>query len=44
VYVVTGGTGAYSHLTGYGTVGMTLVPAPVPFGHPPMGTITLAFS
>jgi hypothetical protein len=44
VYTVSGGTGAYSHLTGYGTVGMTLMPAPAPLGHPPMGTIAFLFS
>jgi hypothetical protein len=44
VYVVTGGTGAYSHLTGYGTLDTTLTPAPVAFGHPPTGIIALTFS
>lgn len=44
VYSVSGGTGAYSHVTGYGTVGMTLLPAPVAFGQAPAGTITLRFS
>jgi hypothetical protein len=44
VYSVTGGTGAFRHLTGYGTVDMHRVPAPVSFGHPQTGTITLTFS
>ena len=44
VYSVTGGTGAYRHLTGYGTVGMTLRPAPVAFGQPPVGAVALTFA
>jgi hypothetical protein len=43
VYSVTGGTGAYSHLTGYGAIGMSLVPAPVPSGHPSSGSIFFRF-
>jgi hypothetical protein len=46
VYSVSGGTGAYSHLTGYGTVGMTFVNQLPPVGvHPGVsGTFVLAFS
>jgi hypothetical protein len=44
VYSVTGGTGTYSHVTGYGTVAITQIPAPVAFGQPPTGVINLAFS
>ena len=44
VYAVTGGTGDYGHLTGYGTVGMHLTPAPVAFGQPPAGAVALTFS
>jgi hypothetical protein len=46
VYSVSGGTGAYSHLTGYGTVGMTFVNQLPPVGvHPGAGgTFVLAFS
>jgi hypothetical protein len=44
VYVVSGGTGSYSHLSGYGTVGIALSPAPVAVGHPQTGSIALTFS
>ena len=44
VYSVTGGTGDFSHLSGYGTVGMHRTPAPVTFGQPPAGTVALTFA
>jgi hypothetical protein len=44
VYTVTGGTGAFQHLGGYGAVGLRRIPAPVVFGHPPVGTVILTFS
>ncbi len=44
VYAVSGGTGDYSHLSGYGTVGLRLTPAPVAFGQPPVGAVALTFS
>ena len=44
VYAVTGGTGDYSHLSGYGTVGLHLTPAPVAFGPPPVGAVALTFA
>jgi hypothetical protein len=44
VYTVVGGTKAYSHLSGYGTLGVTLTPAPVDFGHAQHGSVALNFS
>ncbi len=44
VYSVTGGTGDFGHLSGYGTVGMHLTPAPVAFGQPPTGAVGLTFA
>jgi hypothetical protein len=43
VYSVSGGTGAYQHLSGYGVVGLTIMPAPIAFGFPPEGLFTLRF-
>jgi hypothetical protein len=44
VYSVTGGTGAYRHLGGYGVVAMHRIPAPTAFGQPPRGVVSLTFS
>jgi hypothetical protein len=44
VYVVTAGTGAFSHVSGYGAVGMIRHPAPTAFGQPPSGVISFTFS
>ena len=44
VYTVSGGTGDYSHLSGYGTVGLHTTPAPVAFGQPPAGAVALTFA
>jgi hypothetical protein len=44
VYTVSGGTSDYSHLSGYGTVGLHLTPAPVAVGHAPAGAVALSFS
>ena len=44
VYSVTGGTGDYSHLNGYGTVGLHTTPTPVAFGQPPVGAVALTFA
>jgi hypothetical protein len=45
IYTITGGTGAYSHAKGYGTIDVTLRPLS-PAGAPPnysSGALTLAF-
>jgi hypothetical protein len=44
VYTVTGGTGAFVHLNGYGVVALQRIPAPTAFEHHPTGVITLNFS
>ena len=44
VYSVTKGTGDFRHLTGYGSVAIQRTPAPVAFGQPPFGRVTLSFS
>jgi hypothetical protein len=44
VYTVTGGTGDFVHLSGYGIVALQRIPAPTAFGHHPTGAITLNFS
>ncbi len=43
VYAISGSTGAYQHMAGYGVVGITHHPAPTAFGLPPRGFLTLAF-
>jgi hypothetical protein len=44
VYVVSGGTGEFAHLSVYGVVGIHLTPAPTALGQPPTGAVTLTFS
>jgi hypothetical protein len=44
VYVVAKGTGAFQHLTGYGSLHVTLIPAKVGHNEAPRGTINLGFS
>jgi hypothetical protein len=44
VYSVTKGTGDFRHLTGYGSVAIHRMPAPVAFGQPTVGRVSLAFS
>ncbi len=44
VYSLTGGTGDFQHVTGYGSVGVKLEPAPIAFGQPPSGRIELSCS
>jgi hypothetical protein len=44
VYVVAKGTGDFQHLTGYGSLKVTLIPAIVGHNQAPRGTINLIFS
>jgi hypothetical protein len=44
VYSVTRGTGDFQHLSGYGTVGVQRIPAPIALGQPPTGAVTLTFT
>ena len=43
VYSVSGGTGDFQHLTGYGVLGVKMTPAPIAQGQPPTGIIDLKF-
>ena len=43
VYSVSGGTGDFQHLTGYGVLGVKMTPAPIAPGQPPTGIIDLKF-
>ena len=43
VYSVSGGTGDFQHLAGYGVLGAKMTPAPIAPGQPPAGSIDLMF-
>ncbi len=42
-YTISGGTGAYQHLSGSGRVYLVLLPAPTAAGQPSQGTFNLTF-
>ena len=43
VYSVSGGTGDFQHMTGYGVLSLKMTPAPIAMGQPPTGAIDLKF-